>query len=644
MPIQGDQTRKKTIYQGPPKDSVRATHRWWLDKPEDAFKGVWAVCEDILTNLAVRRRMNYFFAAIYNDTGAAFMASRHQNLYYNRTALDGNAMLNSNISLNALQNCIDTATALIAKNKPKPQFATDGSTDYAEKVRGQRLTKYVGGVFDEAKVYDKAQTIFRDACVYGTGALKLIPDEGKIRCENLFIEEILIDDLEGMHEAPLQIHQRKYRQRDELLAEFPEYEEEIRVAEQVSGGTATFSTADIIPVIESWHLRSGKKAKDGAHTICINNCTLFHEKYTKDYYPIIFFRWARQTLGFWGRGICHETWKLQRELDIALQTIQRAQRLVSGPIILVENASQIVEDVLTSNKLAKIIPYTNVKPDILTPPIVQPEIYQHVEYLEQRIYNIAGVPQTNAQGTKDPTLKSAVAQREAMDEKQGRFQLVAQRWEEMFLDIARIVVDMSADLSKDNAELFVLADGSDGAERIDFKKAHIDLERCRLQCFPISGLPSTPAGRLDQLMDYAQAGYLSKEQVMDIVEWPDLKGTTDLVLAPYRTIQKLLSGIKEEGKYKAPDVYMNLQLAYQMACQEVGVAENENVKPEWVDLIRRFADEVKDLMDAGTQQQAAAQQQQGMAGQMQMGTAAQVGQTQVGQPMPPTAAPPPQAA
>jgi NRPS condensation-like uncharacterized protein len=36
---------------------------------------------------AVRRRMNYFFAAIYNDTGAGFMASRNQNLYYNRTAL-----------------------------------------------------------------------------------------------------------------------------------------------------------------------------------------------------------------------------------------------------------------------------------------------------------------------------------------------------------------------------------------------------------------------------------------------------------------------------------------------------------------------------------------------------------------------------
>jgi hypothetical protein len=644
MPVQADQSRRKTVFVNTGKEAVRRPHRWWLDKPEDAFKGVFAVCEDILTNLAVRRRMNYFFAAIYNDTGAGFMASRNQNLYYNRTALDGNAMLNSNISLNALQNCVDTATALIAKNKPKPQFVTDGSTDYDERCRGEALTKYVGGVFDEAKLYQKAQTVFRDACVYGTGFLKLLEVDGKLQAENLFIEEILIDDLEGMHEAPLQIHQRKYRQRDELIAEFPEFEEEIRGAEQISGGTATFSTADIIPVIESWHLRSGKKAKDGVHAICIQNCTLFHEKYTKDYYPIIAFRWARQTLGYWGRGICHEVWKLQRELDIVLQTIQRSQRLVGGPIIAVEDSSGVQEDHITNNKIAKIVTFSQTPPSILTPPCVQPELYQHAQYLEQRIYNVTGVPQTNAQGTKDPTLKSAVAQREAMDEKQGRFQLVAQQWEEMFLELAKIIVDMSADLAKDNPDLHVLANGSDGAERIDFKKAAIDMERCRLQCFPVSGLPSTPAGRLDQLMDYAQAGYMSREQVMDVVDWPDLHGATDLALAPYRYIQKVLSRMKRDGEFTEPDEYMNLSLAYQMACQEVGLAETQHVKAANVDLIRRFADAVKQKMDAASQQQASAQQQQGMAGQLQLGTAAQVGQTQVGQPMPANAAPPPQAA
>lgn len=623
MPLQADQSRRKTIVQGD-RDKGRASQRWWLHDEDRVFQGVFAVCEDILTNLAARRRMNYFFAALYNDTGASFMASRNANLYYNRTALDGNAMLNSSMSLNALQNVIDTATAMIGKNKPKPQFVTDGSGDYAVKMRGKKLTKYVEGVFEEVKLYHVAQRVFTDACVYGTGALKLWVEDEEIRAENLFIEEILVDDLEGMHEQPGQIHQRKFRRRDEVLAMFPDFKSEILGAEQVSGGTATFSTADIIPVIESWHLPSGPKAKDGLHAISINNATLFCETYTKDYYPIFFFRWAHQTLGFWGRGICHEVWKLQRELDIILQTIQRSQRLVGGPIVAVEAGSNISEDHITSNKLAKIVEYTETPPQYLTPPCAQAELYSHAQFILEQIFRVPGVAETQATGTKDPTIKSAVGQREAADQASGRFEIVGQRWEELFLDVARAIVDMSADI--DGAS--VLTSTKRGAERIDFKDAKVDMENCKLQLFPVSGLPSTPAGRLDQLMDYAQAGYLSREQVMDIVDFPDLEDTVSLETAALHLTQEILSAIKEDGKYVEPGPYLNLQLAYKMACLEVDRAELQHVKEEHVDLLRKWADAVKDRMDEASAQQAQSAQQASPQNQQQMGTAAQVGQQQ----------------
>lgn len=624
MPIQADQTRRKTIYTQPEKDKGRASQRWWLLPDEKVFEGVFAVCEDILTNLATRRRMNYFFAALYNDTGASFMASRNVNLYYNRTALDGNAMLNSSITLNVLQNVIDSATATIAKNKPKPQFVTDGSGDFAVKVRGKKLTKYVEGVFDDIDIYHVAQRVFTDACIYGTGALKLYEDGDKLCAENLFIEEILIDDLEGMHESPGQIHQRKFYRRDEVLAMFPKFKEEIAGAESVSGGTATFSTADIIQVIESWHLKSGRRASDGLHTICISNATLLCEKYTKNYYPIFFFRWAYQTFGFWGRGICHEVWKLQRELDIIYQTIQRSQRLVGGPIICVETASNVTEDHITSNRLAKVLEFTNTKPEFLTPPCVQDELYAHADRIEDRMYKVTGVNQMAATGTKDPTIKSAVGQREAADQAAGRFELVGQRWEKLFLDIARAVVDMSGDIQ----DASVLANTKKGAVRINFKDAKVDLEQCRLQLFPVSGLPSTPAGRLDQLMDYAQAGYLSKEQVMDVVDWPDLDDTVSLEIASLHLTQDILSSIKEDGKYIEPGPYLNLPLAYKMACLEVDRAQLQHVEEAHIDLLRKWADAVHDLMDQASQQAAEAQQQSSQQNQQQLGTAAQVGQQQ----------------
>lgn len=618
MPLQANQKTKKTIYQSPDKDP-KSIKRWWLADKDDIHNHVSPVVEDLLTNLSIRRRMNYYFAALYNDTGAAFMASRNVNLYYNRTALDGNAMLNSSMSLNVLQNCIDTAASMIAKNKPKPQFLTDGAKDYGTKMRGKKLTKYVEGVFDKMKIYTVMQKVFIDACIYGTGAVKLFHEDGELKAENLFIEEILVDDLEGMHEKPMQIHQRKYIPRDVLCVQFPEFEEQIMAAQQVSGGTATFSTADIIPVVESWHLKSGKKAKDGKHAVTIENCTLFSEEYEKDYYPIIFFRWANQTLGFWGRGICHEIWKLQRELDLILQIIQRSQRLIGGPIVAVESGSNISEEHITSNKLAKIIEYTVTEPKYLVPPIVQPELYEHVQYLEDRMYKICGVSQANATGTKPKDVESGSAIREVADIAQGRFEIVGQHWEETFIDIARMSVDMLADIYSDNKSLSVMTKDKSGAKRIDFKDAVTDMEDYELQLFPVSGLPSTPAGRLDQLMDYANNGYLSKEQVMDVVDFPDLEDTVSLETASLHLTQEILSNIKEKGQYMAPGPYMDLDLSYRMVCLEIDRSQLQGVEEDNINMLRRWANAVQDLKNTANSQ-LQPQQMQANAG-----TASQAG-------------------
>lgn len=603
MPLQADLNRvpKKTIYQNPELDPTNR-RRWWLCEHEDIYKEITMVTEEILTNLAVRRRMNYYFASLYNDTGASFMASRNVNLYYNRVALDGNATLNSSMTVNVLQNVIDSACSMIAKNKPKPQFITDGAKDYSTKIKGKKLTKYVEGVFDEMNIYQICQRVFTDSCIYGTGAVKIYQEDGKLKAENLFIEELLIDDLEGMHEKPAQIHQRKYIARDILTAQFPKYAEEIKGAQQVSGGSASFSTADIIPVIESWHLKSGKKEKDGVHSICIENCTLFSEQYDKDYYPIFFFRWAYQTLGFWGRGICHEIWKMQRELDIIYQTIQRCMRLVSGPVIAVESGSNIPESHLTSNKLVKILEYTAVEPKYLIPPVVQAELYEHADRIEDRMYKVTGVSQAQATGTKPKDVSSKVAIREVSDQATGRFEIVAQRWEDLFLDLARASVDMSGDLP----EASVLITDEDGATRLDFKSVKSDLDDYKLQLFPISGLASTPAGRLDQLMDYAQAGYLTKEQVMDVVDFPDLKDTTSLETAALHLTQQILSNIKESGDYMSPGAYLDLPMAFRMVCLEIDRSTLQKVKPEYIELLKQWADEVKDLLDQSQSNQQTA--------------------------------------
>lgn len=595
-----------------------AKHRWWTVEDEEVYASVFSVCNEVLLNLNIRRRMNYFFSTLYNDIGAAFTSSQNVNLYYNRTALDGNAISNSRMTLNVLQNVIDTATAMVAKNKPKPQFVTDASKDYATKVKGKKATKYVEGVFDEAQIYKIMQRVFQDACIYGTGFIKLIADneENKIRAEWVYIEQILVDDLEGMEQLPQQFHQRRYMQKDVLIEQFAKKDavlaQKIMDASTVAGGAATFSTADLVPVIESWHLPSGAKATDGKHSICIETATLFVEDYKKDYFPIFAFRWANQTLGFWGRGICHEIWKLQIEVDTLLRLVQQSMRLVGGPTVAVESGSNITEDHITSNRVAKIIEYTSTPPQYLIPPTVQPEIFSHIQYLEDRMYKVTGVSQAQATATKDPSLKSAVAQREASDQAVSRLEIVSQQYENLCLQLTKAIIDMSADL--DNPT--ILVSGSGKTEKLNFKDIKMNLDEYKLQLFPISGLSATPAGRLDQLMDYAQAGYLSKEQVMDIVDFPDLNDTVSLETASIHLTQEILSNIKENGKYVAPGPYLDLQLAYRMVCLEIDRSTLDGVEEDNIDLLRNWANEVKELQQQAQPPQVQQQPNAGTSAQL----------------------------
>ena len=66
----------------------------------------------------------------------------------------------------------------------------------------------------------------------------------------------------------------------------------------------------MVKVIESWHLSSGPKAKDGKHTIC-TNATLFKEDYDKEYFPFVFFRWNVRPVGFFGQGLAEQLQGLQ---------------------------------------------------------------------------------------------------------------------------------------------------------------------------------------------------------------------------------------------------------------------------------------------------------------------------------------------
>lgn len=565
--------------------------QWWNVQKGGVFQHTFGVVQAIEQNQSYRQLQNIKYARLYSNMeilgfyGTLF--SRTNNL----------PILNNRVTLNVIKACTDTAASKIAKNRPRPLFLTSGG-DFSQQRRAKQLTKYIQGAFYSADIYETTAQLFTDACVMGTGAMKFYADEskGQVCVERVLIDEIIVDDAEGMYGKPRQLHQRKYLSRDVLLQMFPKFANQIKSATGgVKGDNSASMAADLVKVIESWHLPSGPNAKDGKHVICIENATLMEEDYNKDYFPFVFFKWSPRIVGFFGAGLAEELIGIQIEINKILRNIQVAQHLQAVPRVFVENASMVNTNHI-NNDIGGIIKYTGTAPIFATAPAMSAEIYQHLENLYRKAFEITGISQMAATAKKPSGLNSGAALREYSDIESERFVVVGQRWEQMFMDAAKIMIDMSRDMFKDDPSLSVNVKGAKFLETIKWKDVDLDDDSYIMQVFPTSILPSTPAGKLQTVQELMQAGFIDKDAAMSLLDFPDLEGFLSLQNAAIDDINMMLEFMIEKGEYNSPEPYMNLALAIKMTQSAYLRARTESVPEERLELLRRFMDECNQLV------------------------------------------------
>lgn len=312
--------------------------KWWTAKKEDKAKSVFAFVNYLDSEQSYRSQDNLKNARLYGNFDLAGLATYRYNNLHNNSPVN----VQNRVTLNVIQSMIDTVVSKVTKSKPRPTFLTSGG-NWSIQRKSKKLTKYIDGVFSCTEFYSKAAQAFLDSCIFGTGALKIYTSNGKIKVERVFIDEIKVDDTESFYSKPRQMHQEKYIQKDILKQMFPGNDAAIDASNDNGDrfANAQQSTAsNMVKVIESWHLPSSMKAKDGRHTISIQNRTLLDEPYYKTYFPFVFYRWGLRPVGFFGQGLSEQLTGLQLEINKILRTIQISMHLVSVPKLLVEASSK----------------------------------------------------------------------------------------------------------------------------------------------------------------------------------------------------------------------------------------------------------------------------------------------------------------
>jgi hypothetical protein len=565
-------------------------NRWWLASKNNLYQELFAYVSALDNRQTYREADNLRFARLYGNYQQMGLGA------YNYSKIEASYSVTNRVTLNVIQSLIDTVVSKITKNKPKATFLTSGG-DFSLQRKAKKLTKFVEGIYSYSEFYEKAGMAFQDACIFGTGCIKIFIENGQIKTERVIISEIKVDDIEAYYGKPRQIHQEKFIEKSVLKAMFPEHEAQIDVASypdsQSYGQSAT--AKDMIKVVESWHLQSGPDAKDGKHTICISTVTLFEEDYEKDYFPFVFFKWGERPVGFFGQGLCEQLQGIQLEINKILRTIQVSMHLVSVPKLLVEASSKIVSAHL-NNRIGGVIKYAGTPPAYAPLGGIPPELFAHLDRLYQRAYEISGVSQLAAQSLKPAGLDSGKALREFNDLETERFMSVAKRYEKAFMDAAEVIIDMAKDLYESEGDFKVKAKDGKFVETISWKDVNMDADKYLMQIFPTSSLSNTPAARLADVQDLLAAGFISKEEGLKLLDFPDLEASLNLLNADSTNLEKIIETMMDKGEYFPPEPYQNLENAIRKTQQAYLMFKVQGAPEDRLELLRQFMEDAQNLL------------------------------------------------
>lgn len=579
-----------------------ANLRWWtLDAKEDDGSAVANAIEAHINFLQQhqmsRMRQLVISARLYGNaalTGiTGFSADRMVQM--------GSA-LKDRISDNVVQSVVDTQTAMVGQNKPRPYYLTDGGS-YKLQRKAKKLNQFTEAIFHENKSYRLGSEGQRDCGIFGDGFIFVTKRHGRVVHERVLGSELWVDELEAMYGCPRQLHWVRAVDREELIGIFPEAEDIIRDATRADFKEAGVpSTAsDMVTVRESWHLRSGPDAKDGKHTVSISGHLLDPvTDWPYDFFPFARFRWAPRPMGYWSQGLAEQLQNKQLEVNKILWIIQRAIHLASGYKVLVEDGSKIVSEHI-NNDIGAIIKYRGTKPDWVVPAVVPMEYYQQYERLVNSMYERAGISLQSATGVKPQGLNSGQAQRDYRDTVTMRLKTNEGHNEDAYLDLARISIAMARELAEEGKGYYEARSPSSRILKIVRMSAEdLDPADFEMQCFPTSSLPKDPAGRLQTIQEYIQAGFMTPRQGRRALDFPDLEAVESLANAAEDLIAMVLDAICDDGEYQPPEPTFDLHLAKEMAVEYINRGLSQDLEEEHMDMLRAWSTQVDSLIQLAT--------------------------------------------
>ena len=580
---------------------------WWNMKGADCAGALKAIIDDLSRQQAARLRQTVISARLYGNVFLRGVPGQAET-----RILQSQASLSSTrMTYNVVQSVIDTVVSRVGETKPRPYYLTDGG-NYAEQRKAKLLNKYIEGVLYQNKGYDLGLLAFRDGGIFGDGWVKVFGRGGRVVLERTMDHELWVDDLEAVAGRPRRLHHVRIVDREELLSYFADADKKVLDAIKAAGRVEDRASdvSDMVRVCESWNLAApdaNGKMRGGCHALAlIDEGSMLQEpeEYPYDVFPFAKVPWCPRPVGWHAQGLAEQLQGNQISLNKKLWLLDRSMHLAGTFKLLLKNGSKVVKE-QANNEVGSVMTWAgDTPPQYITVQPIHEMWLMEIDREIQRAYELAGVSQLAAKSAKPAGLNSGKAIREFNDTESDRFRTIQRHNDNLYLQLAHLIVLVSKEMGSELRPVSVPR--SRNTEIIDWKKqiGDVDTDSFVLQCFPVSRLPKDPAGRLQTIQEYIQAGFMTPREGRRALDFPDLESIESLANAQEDILCKTLDAIADEGEYATPEPTDDLILAKKMVLEYIQRGRANGLEESRLDLLRRWSEQVSVM-----QQQVAAEAQ-----------------------------------
>lgn len=438
--------------------------------------------------------------------------------------------------LNIIKSAIDAVVSKIATAHCRPFVNTVNGSFKTIQICKQ-LQVFFDYFFEEKKVPAKIVEALRDSCIFDSGYIFIDEDTGEVK--NL---------------APWNVYTRQVEKNDfkSVYIEFPNAS--VDSLKESDFDLLTEEEKEGLYITIGYFYDSKTKTK----AILINRNIREIKEIDFDVIPVSVIRYTAPVVGTGTLSVSDMLRGIQIEIDELMKRISDASVLNPALTFFLANASNIKVGQL-NNRVGNIVQYNapvNDRPvEVATPDFISNQYISLLDNLVEKAYNMVGISQLSAQGKKPAGLDSGVALATQADIESDRFQVLLDQYIQMFVDVAKIAVQVFS-AHKD------IIEPSRYSLRITWGEVAKEFHKMRIQFSCADSLSKDPSEKLKQLQTLAQAGIIPATQIASLLEIPDINRGYSAANNGFNATMTLIDACIYEDKYDVPD-YIPFQMIYE---------------------------------------------------------------------------------